>query len=134
MIYSYLEINHHSNNILVLFIFSFSVLDYDDIAAQAVIFFIAGFETVSTAMSFVAYELAVNPHIQKRLREEVDKTLDECGGKITYDAVNKMHYLDMIISGEDIFTSVISTHYGGPRKTKVFNIIVQVGQTCLFIE
>lgn len=42
-------------------------LTNDDIAAQAMIFFFAGFESVSTLMSFMAHELVVNPEIQKRL-------------------------------------------------------------------
>ncbi|KAK4873925.1 hypothetical protein RN001_013285 [Aquatica leii] len=69
-----------------------------DITAQALQFFLAGFETVSTFMCFTAYELAVNVDIQKRLQKEIDETLEECGGTVTYDALLKMQYLDMVIS------------------------------------
>lgn len=71
----------------------------DDIAAQAMIFFFAGFESVSTLMSFMAHELVVNPEIQKRLQDEIDTTLNECKGKLTYEALVKMKYMDMIVSG-----------------------------------
>ncbi|XP_067009313.2 probable cytochrome P450 6a14 [Anabrus simplex] len=67
-------------------------------AAQVFVFFIAGFETSSTTMSFALYELALNPDIQARLREEVDNTLEEYDGKITYDALQKMEYLDRVIA------------------------------------
>lgn len=70
----------------------------DDIIAQALIFFFAGFDTVSTLMCFTAYELAVNPFIQDKLRKEVDLTLEECKGHLTYEALLKMEYLDMVLS------------------------------------
>ncbi|XP_057671009.1 cytochrome P450 9e2-like [Diorhabda carinulata] len=69
-----------------------------DIAAQAMIFFFAGFDTVSSLMSFMAYELALHPEIQKRLREEIEKTLEECNGNVTYSAILKMKYMDMVVS------------------------------------
>ncbi|KAK9752572.1 Cytochrome P450 [Popillia japonica] len=68
-----------------------------DIAAQAMIFFFAGFDSVSTLLCFMAYELVVNPDVQKRLQEEIDDTLRECNGKLTYEALLKMKYMDMII-------------------------------------
>jgi hypothetical protein len=51
-------------------------------------------------MSFVSHQLAVHPDIQSRLQEEVDRTLEEHGGKITYEAVHSMKYLDMVVSGK----------------------------------
>nr|XP_031837183.1 cytochrome P450 9e2-like [Nomia melanderi] len=70
----------------------------DDIVAQAAIFFLAGYDTVSSAMSFLTYELAVNPEIQRKLREEVDRYLAEENGGISYDALAKMEYMEMVIS------------------------------------
>uniref|UniRef100_A0A6P7F9N3 Cytochrome P450 9e2-like isoform X2 n=1 Tax=Diabrotica virgifera virgifera TaxID=50390 RepID=A0A6P7F9N3_DIAVI len=69
-----------------------------DITAQALIFFFAGFDTVSSIMCFMSYELALNPDIQTKVREEIRKTLEESGGKVTYEAVLKMKYLDMVLS------------------------------------
>lgn len=67
----------------------------EDIAAQAM----AGFETTSTLMSFIAYELALNPKVQNKLREEVDFVYEECNGSITYEALMNMKYMDMVVSG-----------------------------------
>ncbi|EFN61087.1 Cytochrome P450 9e2 [Camponotus floridanus] len=50
-------------------------LNIDDMVAQAFVFFFAGFDTSSTAMSFVAYELAANPDVQIKLRQEIDKAV-----------------------------------------------------------
>lgn len=69
-----------------------------DIAAQALIFFFAGFDTVSTLMSFMAHELAVNPDVQEKLHQEIEETLKECDGEVSYEALVKMKYLDMVIS------------------------------------
>ncbi|KAJ8928365.1 hypothetical protein NQ314_019096 [Rhamnusium bicolor] len=65
-------------------------LTNEDITAQALIFFFAGFDTVSTGMSFAAYELAVNQDVQERLRKEVYDTLEECNGKLTYETVERV--------------------------------------------
>lgn len=69
-----------------------------DITAQALIFFFAGFETISILMGFVAYELAVNEDIQDRLIQEIDDAMEESKGKVTYEAVHKMKYLDMVVT------------------------------------
>ncbi|KAF5296481.1 hypothetical protein FQR65_LT01470 [Abscondita terminalis] len=69
-----------------------------DITAQALAFFFAGVESVSSLMCFTAYELAVNSDIQKRLQKEIDDTLRECDGKITFKALSKMEYIDMVLS------------------------------------
>ncbi|KAJ9573565.1 hypothetical protein L9F63_009050 [Diploptera punctata] len=70
----------------------------DDIIAQALLFYFAGFETVSTLMCFVSNQLAVYPDVQTRLQQEIDQTLQENDGKITYEAVHSMKYLDMVLS------------------------------------
>lgn len=74
-----------------------------DIAAQAVVFFFAGFDGVSALMCLVAYELAVNPDIQSKLRDEINETYEHCNGNVTYETVLRMKYLDMVISGQFLF-------------------------------
>ncbi|XP_033338373.2 cytochrome P450 6k1 [Megalopta genalis] len=70
----------------------------DDLVSQAAGFFTAGFETSSTTMSFTLYEVAVNMDIQKTLRKEILEALQENDGKITYDMVMTLPYLDMVVS------------------------------------
>ncbi|XP_065080392.1 uncharacterized protein LOC135703195 [Ochlerotatus camptorhynchus] len=65
--------------------------------AQCLIFFVAGFESISTEMSFMCYELAVNPEAQQKLYEEIVETNTELAGKpLTYDTLQKMKYMDMV--------------------------------------
>jgi cytochrome P450 family 9 len=73
--------------------------DDDDLAAQVVIFFLAGFDTASTLLCFATHLLAMHPDVQSRLQEEIDMTLNKDGGNLTYEAVHGMKYLDMVVSG-----------------------------------
>ncbi|KAH8237333.1 hypothetical protein KR038_009972 [Drosophila bunnanda] len=71
----------------------------DEIVAQCFIFFFAAFENNSNLVCTTAYELLLNPNIQQRLYEEVKETKEALkGGSLNYDAVQKMPYMDMIIS------------------------------------
>jgi len=71
--------------------------DINEMSAQAFIFFLAGFDTVSTTICFAQYELAVNPDVQKKLRIEIENVLKETNGKLTYEVVNNQKYLDAVI-------------------------------------
>lgn len=73
------------------------------IIAQAIIFAFAGFENTSTLMSFMSYELAVNKDIQEELQCEIDEIFHKSHGKITYEDIFKLKYLDMVVSGKSIF-------------------------------
>ncbi|GIX86659.1 cytochrome P450 3A29 [Caerostris extrusa] len=64
-------------------------LSSDELVAQCVIFFLAGFETTASALSFACYYLALNPAIQDKLFKELDETIR---------AENGMKYLDNVIS------------------------------------
>lgn len=71
-----------------------------DIISHTLIFFFAGFDTSSTALSFLAHELAENQQVQRKLQTEIDAALKEHNGKITYDGLVKLKYLDMVFSGK----------------------------------
>ncbi|KAL5285748.1 hypothetical protein ACFFRR_007435 [Megaselia abdita] len=70
----------------------------EEIASQTFLFFIAGFDTSSTTMSFALYELAHNQEIQEKLRKEINETLEKNNGEMTYEATNEIPYLDQVIS------------------------------------
>lgn len=74
-------------------------ITFNELAAQAFMFFFAGFETSSTAINFSLFELARNADIQERLRAEIVDVLAKHDGKITFDAVNEMPYLEQVFNG-----------------------------------
>lgn len=77
-----------------------NALTIEQMAAQAFAFFVAGFETSSTTMTFCLYELARHLDVQRRVREEVREVLKRHDGQITYDAVQEMKYMGQVLDGE----------------------------------
>lgn len=84
-----------------------SILTDDVVVAQALVFYFGGFDTISSSLSFMAYELAVNPDIQEKLFGEILDAFVECDGEITYEALLNMKYLDMVVSGTCIIMRYI---------------------------
>ncbi|CAH0549076.1 unnamed protein product [Brassicogethes aeneus] len=69
----------------------------DEVAAQTLSFFFAGFETSSSTIMFCLYELARNQEIQEKVREDVRKMVQKHDGEITYDGIKEMKYLGQVI-------------------------------------
>lgn len=70
----------------------------EEIIAQCFVFFVAGFETSSTTMSFAMLELAQHQEIQDKLRDEIRDVIKKNGGDITYESVMEMEYLDKVVN------------------------------------
>lgn len=89
------------NSIRPLYSFLFICSDFtdDDIVAQCVIFFIAGFTGVAQTLSFLCCELVANPEVQEKLYTEIADvcaTLD--GEPLTYEHLRGMKYLDCVVT------------------------------------
>ncbi|KAM7331602.1 hypothetical protein ACRRTK_008310 [Alexandromys fortis] len=68
-----------------------------EMAAQTVVFIFAGYDATSTSISFIMYELAIHPDVQKKLQDEIDRALPN-KAPVTYDALMDMEYLDMVVN------------------------------------
>ncbi|RZF46375.1 hypothetical protein LSTR_LSTR007908 [Laodelphax striatellus] len=73
------------------------ILDEKLLAANTFIFFIAGFETTATTLTFCLFELSQNQEIQDKLRKEVQATVERHGA-INYESTKEMEYLDRVIA------------------------------------
>lgn len=75
----------------------------EEIISHSMGLFLDGTETSANAMAFVLYQLADNLHVQNRLRDEIEAVKKKHGGKVTYEAVQEMTYLDCVLSGTNMF-------------------------------
>nr|AXN72720.1 cytochrome P450 3a7 [Physella acuta] len=71
-------------------------LTRSELYGQALIFIFAGYDTVSTVLSFTLFFIAMHPDCCKRVQEEID---EKCGQTSpNYDNVQSLAYLDMCIN------------------------------------
>uniref|UniRef100_A0AAQ4S9R8 unspecific monooxygenase n=1 Tax=Gasterosteus aculeatus aculeatus TaxID=481459 RepID=A0AAQ4S9R8_GASAC len=73
-----------------------SLTDHE-ILTQATMFMVAGYETSATTLAFLAYNLARNPEVMKRLQEEIDSTFPNKGA-VRYEELLQMEYLDSVVN------------------------------------
>uniref|UniRef100_A0A669F902 unspecific monooxygenase n=1 Tax=Oreochromis niloticus TaxID=8128 RepID=A0A669F902_ORENI len=76
---------------------SLTGLTEHEIISQVTMFVFAGYETSAIALVFLAYSLARNPEIMKRLQREIDSTFPN-KGPVEYEALMQMEYLDSVVS------------------------------------
>nr|WDY85979.1 cytochrome P450 6HW28 [Pagiophloeus tsushimanus] len=74
-----------------------TTFDEDNITAQCLLFYIAGFETSATTMTFALLELAQHQEIQEKVRQEAKDVLKKHNGKMTYEAMMELVYTEMVI-------------------------------------
>lgn len=72
------------------------VIDDSLIAAQAMSFYLAGFEPTSLFLTFLLFELALQPKIQQRVYEEANEIIEKHNGALTYDSLMDMKYMMMV--------------------------------------
>ncbi|XP_047512689.1 probable cytochrome P450 6a13 [Pieris napi] len=70
---------------------------FTDVAANTMLYMFAGYETSATTGMFAAYEMARNPQVQDKVRQEVQTVLAKYNGQFTYEAQNEMTYMNMVL-------------------------------------
>lgn len=58
------------------------------------------FETSSVAMNFTFYQLAKDKDIQEKARQEVLEKIEKHDGKLSYEALMEMEYLNQVFNGK----------------------------------
>ena len=82
---------------------SLKTMSIEQCAAQVFLFYVAGYETSSSTMSYCLFEFAKNQEILKKIQEEIDTVLARYNGVLTYECINNMEYMDLCIMGEFFF-------------------------------
>nr|AKH03523.1 cytochrome P450 3026D3 [Paracyclopina nana] len=78
------------------------------IVATAIVLMVAGYDTTGTTLAYACYQLSKNPDIQDRLRAEIEEVTGDSDMPINYESIQKMNYLDQIISETLRFCSPIA--------------------------
>lgn len=84
-------------------IFTGEKFTFEQLAAQAFIFFVGGQETSSTLMQFILFELAKNQILQEEVRVEIKRVLSKHNGKVTYEGIYEMELLGRVMDGNAKF-------------------------------
>ncbi|KAK9499934.1 hypothetical protein O3M35_002869 [Rhynocoris fuscipes] len=80
------------------------IIDDNVIASNAFVFFIAGFETTASTLSYCLYELSIHEDIQEEAYKHVVSVLKKHGGEVSYEAVKEMTFL------QNIFAETLRLH------------------------
>lgn len=76
----------------------------EEYTAQCFLFFLAGYETSSNLMCVAIHELAENQEVQVKLLDEIDEVRKRLDGQpLTYEILQSMQYLDMVVSGMKLY-------------------------------
>merc|ERR1711936_504608 len=78
--------------------------------ANALMLFFAGFDTQAIAIALMMHNMVRNEDIQDRLIEEVDEALEASEGKITYDLVENLKYMDMVLKEAFRYKMLFTSH------------------------
>lgn len=81
----------------------FDQITINELTAQSFSILYSGIEPTSSTLAFCFLELAVNQDIQEKLRDEIGKVLHFHNGKITYESITQMEYLDRVCNGNYSF-------------------------------
>ncbi|XP_030636580.1 cytochrome P450 3A27 [Chanos chanos] len=68
-----------------------------EIISQAMTFIFAGYETTSSTLTFLFYNLATHPQTMRKLQEEIDQTFPN-KAPVQYDKLMQMEYLDDVLN------------------------------------
>lgn len=88
-----LKVDHNCNEVKS----TAQPLTDSEIVAHSFLFVVAGYETSSTTLAYIFYELATNPEVQDELRKEIRQNIPG-GVEPSYDNLRSLKYMDMVVN------------------------------------
>lgn len=73
------------------------LLNDDEIAWNACVFLLAGYETTSTALAYITYCLSLHPNVQEQVFSEIMEKIGPDNSPLSYENVSQLHYLEQVI-------------------------------------
>lgn len=75
-------------------------ITFSEIAAQTYTFFVNGFETISSTLTYCLFELAKNPNVQEKARAAIKSAFSKHDGQFSYEMLTDIPYVSQIIQGK----------------------------------
>jgi cytochrome P450 family 6 len=72
-----------------------------DIIGNAILFFVSGSGTVTSTLALCFYELALNKHVQDKLRKEINTNIEKHGAQLNNNFIMDLHYANMVLNGKN---------------------------------
>ncbi|KAH9396368.1 hypothetical protein TYRP_019771 [Tyrophagus putrescentiae] len=73
-------------------------LTEEEVQAQAMVFYLAGYESTANTLSHLLYLLALHPQVQRKLFQELQQAKEEFRKPLTFTELQKLPYLDAVVS------------------------------------
>merc|ERR1719500_458988 len=78
--------------------------------ANALMLFLAGFDNLGLGLSQILHNLVKHEDVQDKVIQEIDEALDKSDGEITYDLVDNLQYMDMVIRETFRYRMLFTVH------------------------
>lgn len=96
----------------------------DTIVGNCLTFLTEGTETSSITLTYLLYELAMNPEIQQRLLDELNRITDNGKVDLNGELIGQVKYLDSLLEGMDILKCFIfKIYFNNFKIQKLFDCI-----------
>ncbi|XP_067685881.1 cytochrome P450 3A13-like [Haliotis asinina] len=103
-------------------------LTTDEIVAQGILFFAAGYETTASTLTFASHGLAMNPDTQEKTYNEIKEMLGN--EEPNYDNIGKLKYLDNVITETlRLYPPVVALSRRASENIQIKGLTIYEGQT-----
>nr|XP_039270251.1 cytochrome P450 3A5-like [Styela clava] len=98
-----------------------------EIIGNSMLMIMAGYQNTGNLMSWTSFNFARHPEIQAKVQEEIDEMI-KTHGKLDYDGINGLKFLDMCINETlRLYTPIIRNARIAERETTINGLTIPAG-------